>query len=367
MKNYFITLTPLESYFFGNEKEFKRGKNDKKENTSYIIRSNPIPQQTTILGMLRKQLLVINPKIYKENIQDYKHEDKENMISLIGKESFDIKRKEAQDFGVIKGISQLFLCKEKAAGKENERKNKNNIYIKTPIDHNPKEKKKYKPFYFGSNEEEDNVNVFVLEGYDAKEELYDGWMNIGNDEIIDADKIFKTDERVGINQLAEEQSEDDYFKTIFYRLEKGFKFGFVATIDTDKKWNTKLEKSIVYMGAKKSAFKLEIQECDKYFFERKGNISKNGKVILLSDTYVEEDIYKECIFGITETIDFRNIRTVYKDENRQFSRTKAKYVFLKRGSVLYSENVDKLLGLINSYKNLQKIGYNRVMKLGGEE
>ena len=51
-----IQLAPLSDFFFGGEATFGQG-----QNQHYFVRSNPWPQQTTLLGMLRYELLKSAP------------------------------------------------------------------------------------------------------------------------------------------------------------------------------------------------------------------------------------------------------------------------------------------------------------------
>ena len=55
-KRYFVQLEPTGKFFFGGDMRF--GINGKEEEfSSYIIESSKMPQQTSILGMLRFLLL----------------------------------------------------------------------------------------------------------------------------------------------------------------------------------------------------------------------------------------------------------------------------------------------------------------------
>ena len=49
---YKITLTPVEGYFFGGETTFGEG-----QAKNYFAKSNLLPQETALLGMLRYQIL----------------------------------------------------------------------------------------------------------------------------------------------------------------------------------------------------------------------------------------------------------------------------------------------------------------------
>ena len=53
--NYKVTLTPLEPYLFGGDNTF--GKIGDKENGTYLVKSRQFPQQSAILGMLKKEIM----------------------------------------------------------------------------------------------------------------------------------------------------------------------------------------------------------------------------------------------------------------------------------------------------------------------
>ena len=52
---YKITLIPLEPYLFGGDNTY--GKIGDKENGTYITNSRYFPQQSAILGMLKKEIM----------------------------------------------------------------------------------------------------------------------------------------------------------------------------------------------------------------------------------------------------------------------------------------------------------------------
>jgi hypothetical protein len=97
-----IRLTPLGTFFFGGENTFGAT-----ENRNYFVKSNLMPQQTSLLGLLRLELLRSNPTVF--DLKTDKVIDKNAAIELIGGESFDGKQ---TDFGCISGLSPVFLEKE---------------------------------------------------------------------------------------------------------------------------------------------------------------------------------------------------------------------------------------------------------------
>ncbi|MBZ0199972.1 MAG: hypothetical protein K8H86_08895 [Ignavibacteriaceae bacterium] len=94
---------------------------------------------------------------------------------------------------------------------------------------------------------------------------------------------------------------------------------------------------------------------------------KINKIVLVSDAYVTNDIFKDCDFAVTDTIDFRSIVTTNKttkfsslsrDGKKEDELKKSnKYNFFKRGSVFYGENLDDITKHLKK-PYLNKIGYN---------
>ncbi|MBK9227474.1 MAG: hypothetical protein IPL67_10580 [Ignavibacteria bacterium] len=93
-----IKLYPYERFFFGGENTF--GEN----NTNYMVRSEFFPQQTSLLGLLRYQILLkAGDDIFKDN----RIIDKDGAAKLIGEKSFD--PTSTNDFKKIKCISPVFV------------------------------------------------------------------------------------------------------------------------------------------------------------------------------------------------------------------------------------------------------------------
>lgn len=120
MKKYLVRLTPLEPYFFGNEKcfSFNDGNPRGQMSNRYYIKSERTPLQTTLLGAMRYLFIKKKKSDFNYNDAEYKELEKN-----IGSESFKIASDTEQDFGVIKNLSPLFLMKGES------------ILIPTPLDH----------------------------------------------------------------------------------------------------------------------------------------------------------------------------------------------------------------------------------------
>ncbi|WP_027340249.1 type III-B CRISPR module-associated Cmr3 family protein [Halonatronum saccharophilum] len=357
MPKYMIRLKPLGEFFFGGEEGFEDKKWGRSEdNQTNIIKSRRFPQQTALLGMLRKEVLIQDDEFELKASFNYKDKECKRMKSLIGKGSFNIENSK-QSFGLINSISPLLLTK-----KIDER----HFYMPTPRDHSKKghgEKKEkmntsYSPFEREEGEtirtNFGEIKAFKKGSFDAKEGLSDSFIDLTDKKkIIKSEKsgsdegIFINFERVGIEKKGEK---DAFYKQSFYKLNKGFEFVFFADVDTP------LKSSIVELGKGRSTFKMEVEEIDISYKDIVGGLNnESDKIILTSDAYIEEDIDKVIDFSIKGSISFRNIKT-----DKRLIRSKKKYNFWQRGSVIYlkDEKKEDVIEKIRK-ENLNKIGYNK--------
>ena len=104
---YRIQLTPLDTLFFGGENTFGQD-----SGANYFAQSNRFPQQTTLLGVLRHQILMQNDAFPLTN------DNKEKATQLIGAHSFDVNAH--NQFGSIKSLSpgrnRAFSVREQSSG-----------------------------------------------------------------------------------------------------------------------------------------------------------------------------------------------------------------------------------------------------------
>ncbi|MEM6846094.1 MAG: type III-B CRISPR module-associated Cmr3 family protein [Bacteroidota bacterium] len=364
MKTKLITLQPLDTFFFGGENTFGEG-----EGANYFAASNLLPQQTTLLGMLRYLL-------FNEAKREYGvSADTEGYI---GKESFRADSVN-QSFGKIHSLSPVFI-KHSPSG------TKNSVSLFPP------------PFYLNYKREVmqlyayPQTSVFLgyanewqeaklASRYDPKEgSLTDCWL--GDDgEFYKVDNLFQSSMRVGItkNHL-DEMDNQGFYKQVSYRMNNAI-FAFFASFE-DNFDPTNLDEKIVTLGGEKSTFILRIHATTETYntlaesVYSKFEYPDDRLVLLTSDTYVESEVYEHCQFAITDTVDFRNIHTPSKTKNYSaMSRGESaenlyksgKYNLLKRGSVLFPKSIvepneeDSLTAIqhqIEQAANFAKIGYN---------
>lgn len=367
---YLVTLKPMGSFFFGSERTFGLGK----DNEHYIIQSEYFPQQTSILGMIRKEILIIKDLIRDD--WDYS-KTYSTVNELIGKESFDITKTEKQEFGIIKSISPVFIKKD------------DNYFISIPKDHKIKEKdkhnKKYTPLNFDDKSKckvnlgNSSKEIYIPYDYVAKDGLSNDFIS-KDKEIIKINHVLKEDEQIGIKlENNKKTSDNGLYKVIRYRLEKNYEFAFNLDINFNSDFQEKdLEQysNIVNLGGEGSYFKISFQKTNNDIennFEdinrvREGeNNEIYKKIILLSNGYISKEEYdKYCDYGIINGVTFRNLRTDYskfKEKEKYYKKFEKtnKFIFLERGSVLFStkNNYYKLKDKLDSNFNINNIGYNK--------
>ena len=141
MNRYQIRFTPMEPYFFGNERGLNYPGSMSQYQNLYFVRGENTPLQTTLLGALRFMMLQKHGRkpddFSKLKGEDDVKKDKEagidsvNEEKLIGKNSFDPENTQGQGFGVIKKLSPVFLTDDIGVH-----------YIPAPMDHNLADKEK---------------------------------------------------------------------------------------------------------------------------------------------------------------------------------------------------------------------------------
>lgn len=359
---YLLRLTPSEAFFFGSERTFGE------DNAMYFVRSNRFPQQTTLLGIIRYKLL--------ESIHKLDKQHEQVAIDLIGANSFTTKISNP-NFGVIKALSPAFLLKG------------NEPYHTVPKDWG---------YRFQT---EQNLPLLVSTKVDAagkfpafnpKEGLCDSFINSSSHKIKPED-IFKSEVRTGITKpnrkkAGEEEEEIDESKG-FYKQEvlrfasRNWAFGVLVWLESDA--GAKLMEHLnanpwARLGTENRQAKLEMTPISDVLAYLRVPIGEKPatdqvqKVILLSHSYADRTIYTDCVFAVTETIDFRNIETsvatrdfsalyrTNKDGNNLNAahRSDVKLNLLESGSVFYVSN-EKLADFQQKLKqanHFRAIGYN---------
>lgn len=356
-KVYKIQLTPLEPYTFGTDQGLSfAGIENSRGKESYYVLSKMVPEQTTIWGMLRYVML------QKANLveSDFGYSDdnkRKKMETLIGKNSFSFASKTEQDFGRLIGISPIFL-KDQAE----------KMYMKNP--QNNKSTMEYCPIEMEDAARKSSRGKihFPKKGeYDAKMGTAQGWIRI--EPLMKQEK----QERV-ISMPVEEKlytairktgTDDAFFKRKAFAMKEGYAFVVYAEVKEEQE-SVFPEKTVCYMGLKKSAFKFEASLTDKKTIQDVvddvSNVFKNAGsqwTIAMSDIVLlaEGDQKYGDDFYIISGRKIQNLETQYQSTERGYAkrlkRSKVQYNLLDSGSAFYGTC---MLNLDN--KNHKKLGYN---------
>jgi CRISPR-associated protein Cmr3 len=342
-----MTLKPLAPYFFGGEYTFSADK-ERKEGSRYHAVSTRFPQQSAVLGMLRKTMLIqegLMTMHKKGEWVDAKENDGwQRAKALCGTGAFSLD--EPFDMGGIEQISPLFLY---VGGKD---------YIPRALDADTTPTILEK----GTMRLRDgrNARTMIFEGYDPKKPKED--MLISADgSLLAFDKVFKATESVGIKKSRDgEAKENAFFMKEGYLLDKEATFVFYAEFSQPLSWS----KAAVELGADHSPFLLEAEEAKESFEEHfVATVEKKplSRAVALSDILINESAEKAAVFILGNRISQRQIirpKNKQGEGNNKYPVKKTRrYYLLERGSVLYTEDPQALENAL-AVKHLQRIGLN---------
>ena len=335
MNQYLMTLTPMEPYFFGNEKTFKYpGQKVGDQSNRYYIKSEFVPAQTTLIGTLRYILLPV-----KKNFKEYNEDDLALNASVVGERSFQYGC--SNKFGKIIEISPLFLLKD------------DEKLVVTPFDHiNGKEK--YTPF--SSYKKTDDGNHLYPAEFNAKNGVSRSYMSITDTEhkIYEHKSIFTKEIRVGLNRFVKDKG---FYKKEYVKLKEGFSFAVYVTLEDD----VVPKDAIVFMGQGRSLFNAKFKKVedveDSYqnLLKKIGCCLREDVVYCFADAFVKSDIYEKTLFAATDTRDYR----AYTTEAGKIRKDSVLYKNICAGSIFIPK--DKEFVKLFEDKNVALIGYNSVI------
>lgn len=356
---YLMTMEPLEPYTFGTDHSFRYAGEKPTGRESYFVMSATIPEQTTILGMLR-YLLLKDSGLLKGDFS-YTGDDKERMKELIGEKSFSFVASD-QNFGIIDSISPLFIVNTnnewlvrcpfcvKADGtfmKMSAEKYSTafgEIHFPEANEYNAKEGYVYEDYY--------NLDTGRLYSSDNKKPLFTRKMYTGNN---------KNDEYGRLK--AKIDHDEGFFRIEKVSLRKGYRFACI--IELESRLNG--ESYICRMGRGKAAFRVDLDELD----ENARNIDEavsgagfdsSGRwYYCLSDVFLNEKVHYSD-FAIVNTKETRNLETRLSEKGiRRLRKSEMLFTMIAQGSVFYLENP------IPDNRELKKIGYNHIIEIGGKQ
>lgn len=353
-----LRIRPLEYYFFGGESTFGDG-----EGANYFARSNSFPQQTTVLGLLRRLLF-----------------DTKKPIG----ESFQANRSFKQNFGAITTLSPVFLMDGEGKG-----------WLPHALDAHTATKKaevkpESEPFDFstsrGLGEAFTGLGqalAWTAAPYFKKADSKKGLTDLliaQNGETCERDSVFKKFTRIGITKFRrgakQEERRDAFYKQEMYKLTEGWSFAVVVGLETGFDADFFDGKTVAF-GGEKCLARVEVMEKNASFesiFQSKNMYKKrlDRQVVLLSDALVGDDFFKNCTAVIAEITPFRNIITPSNPKsygpirptiNDEFLFKTGKMTLLKSGSVLFAtaDGTKAITDALDDEVHFRQIGYNHYL------
>ena len=343
---YRVELIPQSDFFFGGEYTFAKD-DTRKESSRYSATSTYFPQQSALLGMLRKTLLIQNGNLtmhikgeWVDSRGGKRGNDKNyyEAAKIAGKRAFSYE--DENDFGIIEKISPLFITHNNIA------------YTINAKDANYEAKRINATMNLGNKSQE----ALIFDGYNPKKNVNDIFIGEDNS-LLEFDAVFQEVQTVGIKKMQNhENQEDSFFQKSSYKLKDNTTFTFFLTLSEELSWKS----AFVTLGADQSTFVLKLSKTDKSFEKTFSHLFAKksfDRVVLHSETLISKEACEETLFVFGKRESFRQLN------NAQGKKSK-RYYLLQRGSVIYTKNIDATVAALGQ-THLQKAGINYFTPIKG--
>ncbi|MEO1808058.1 MAG: type III-B CRISPR module-associated Cmr3 family protein [Bacteroidota bacterium] len=370
-----IRLYPLGNFFFGGENY-----SDSTRKAFYYQTSLDVPQQTSLMGLIRYQLLLQN-----NLLPIPKSGSNINVVQLIGSESFDPGVRGSQVFGAIQKISPLYLINQnkshhhflQTVSKWEDNGLKTHEIPSLTMDSSIR----VKTSTGGEVVQED---LSLLKGYSPKLGTSRNWLNTVTGKQVSNDDFYQeVDEQIGIyktDTLSYRKTDDreGFFKMQYKRLKEGSSFAFFLSLSEYQ--SCKLESQpMVIFGKERSAFRMEVLPYPDKAPVEEVNLNKleGGETLcLLSPARVEmEKVQHIAQFILGQEISFRCMKTrvqggynYYGNPRKKWKKgtvpnqptMSGRYNLLDAGSILFLRSGVSSSDIISTLQDLtfETIGYN---------
>ena len=351
-----ITIKPLDYYFFGTNETFEFGAKGVK---NFSVKSNPLPQQTGLIGLLRHAFLCAGYDIGSSFIPGVSE----------------------QDFGLIQSITPLYLLNDK-----------DEILYKCPLPVQETKEGITTPISFKVSDTAAIYNngkvrqTFAANKYNPKQELANKWLNINTGKQENDSQLFSSEIHIGIDKGKTNNRETDegaFYKQQFYRLTNAA-IAFQAAVDDQVDVNNL--PGLLPFGGEKRMFGISYADGEFTGWNRiQAEVTSKFNeylpesepcIMLLTDTYVSDlrELEVAVSYAVLQAKPFRSIITpksvtnfsrlgsIAGDDKQLYKPAVTTYI-LKQGSVLFIDENKKgiILEMIN-HPGFAKIGYNQFIK-----
>ncbi|MDF2922154.1 MAG: hypothetical protein K0R57_1068 [Paenibacillaceae bacterium] len=349
---YLVTFKPLTPYFFGGMHSFGYG-----ERVNYLVKSVRYPQQTTLLGVIRRILIEQALPALRAD-RRYSEDEKKTINHLIGNNGFTFISEPAEpaSYGIIKSISPLWLVKE---GQEAR------LWVPKPLDY------EYQIKELATAHSMEKQNILLFDKFNPKEGCRSGWITPDKTMLLE-DSLIGCTTQVGIrrlnsrkNESGENVADQDYYKQEFCVMkDPSLAFACWMHLSEPYAWNNQ---GVVPIGGERTPYSYHIHDSqastmdpDDYSWSEHKDLlsaaSSISRIVLLSDTYLpSQDLHKYAQQSIVSLVPFRYLQSSDTGKNK---RTDKLFQLLQRGSVLYTKDPTSLINKIKSYGVLHNIGFN---------
>ena len=368
---YLLQLQPLGPFFFGSDRTFSyRG--DFGLSDSYIVKSTRWPQQTHLLGMIRRVLLEINGLL---NLRPHgwgiDPDDQAKAKIMIG----DNNASAPSQLGKIKHISPVFMISL-------QNNQPADFHFSLPMDAGLNFSPKIEPACKVSIADVKTRQPVMFANYEAKKGVKQGlttgqfWSDylkanaICDDDILKFDDVWLKVWQIGVkrkNRTVKEDEDGSLYKKCSYLLQsdpqKGtaFRFGCILELYDDL-FGAEFERQI-YLGAERSTFNMIITPYKKeYDAFMPRSCDKHTKAVVLGELFDCENLFNPDHFVLnTECTPFGRIIPSNTSECDRYRTTKSEQLnVLPKGSVIFFLNSppNEIPIKNNFYTN---IGYNHLI------
>lgn len=338
MTTYRVTFTPLESYFFGNDKSRLLTRDRRSEtaiagDVRHIVRSEPLPSQSTLLGTLRYLFLPVKRSDWR-----YTEEERARNAAVVGEAGFD--PAEERTFGKLKALSPLFLWDGTRA------------LVPAPFDHRVGEERytplrDYRPVHTPDGE-----RLYAAD-YRAKGGITHDFMYVDDGTLVPRDTLFSASVRTYLNK----GSTFTLFNRELCRLADGYAFAVYLTAEDD----LPVQDTVAFMGQGNAAFAVRFVREDDRLDEQIAALLPPRTVYCLGDAFLPPTVYRHCAFACT---DLKTYRTCTFTE-RGVSKSPLLHRLVTAGSVFIPRDAAAFEAAAR-HPSAQTVGYNRfVTKEGG--
>lgn len=353
---YLIRLQPIDAFYFGGNRSFSE---------TYIVRSNLLPQQTQVLGMIRRAALEKHGLLQLTRKNGRHIIDDAEACSLVG----DIKKPAELSLGKIKSLSPVFLVSLDDSDIAD-------FHFVLPKDAGLQLKTTDDAASITSLSGMSKTGRIWFEGFNPKDGLQQGFTSkqfwgkyrqhqteLARDDIIPTGDIYQEVWQTGIKRVQRRVIEDEdgslYKKCSYVFKKAGGKtvhFGCILEADEDLFGaNYNLQ---VYLGAERSIFHMSVTPLNSAVLNLFPASTPSGfqKAVVLGEMFATDSIYSTCEFVLNEQFTPFAQLVHASSTTRWATRKSSKRNLLPRGTVLYTKNA-----LPQSDDFYTCIGYNNLL------